>query len=93
VNNNERVEAIERWGRFTRRQSAFVVAAELHGGVCLQPQHDKFAGIQNGKATRRFFAALVKRGNKRATPRPRSKTRELSKEVGPPAVARRVLEG
>lgn len=60
MTDDERVQAVEEWGPFTHRQ-AFVVTAALHGGVCLQRQYDRFAGIRNGEATRRFFAALVSR--------------------------------
>jgi len=47
---------------FTERQARFLVAVMLHGGVCVERQYCKFAGIAHGQKAYDFFRRLVDRG-------------------------------
>jgi len=61
MTTEERVAAVEAWGRFTPRQAAFLTTVMLHGGVCVQRQYQTFARIVNGAKTHDFFRALLAR--------------------------------
>jgi len=65
----DREAAIENFG-FTERQARFLVAVMLHGGVCVERQYCKFAGIAHGQKTHDFFLlkALMRRTAARRTP-------------------------
>ncbi|MBP7621093.1 MAG: hypothetical protein KA745_09015 [Gemmatimonadales bacterium] len=54
--------AIKSFG-FTDRQARFLVAVMLHGGVCVERQYCRFAGIAHGQKAHDFFKKLVDRGH------------------------------
>ena len=62
----QREAAIVRFG-YTERQARFLATVMLHGGVCVERQYCKFAGIAYGQKTHDFFEKLVIRRHATAT--------------------------
>jgi hypothetical protein len=58
--------AIKSFG-LTERQARFLVAVMLHGGICVERQYCKFAGIAHGQKAHDFFKKLVDRGHATST--------------------------
>lgn len=61
MTHEERVSAVEKQAKLTRRQAAFLATVMVHSGVCMRRQYCSYAHIAHGKNVVDFFATLVTR--------------------------------
>ena len=63
--HQDRVDRVQLFG-FSARQARFLTLVLVHGGVFLERQYRRFAGIAHGQKTHDFLHQLVARGYARA---------------------------
>jgi hypothetical protein len=62
MTHDERIAAVAKHSKLTRRQAGFLVMVMVHSGVCVRRQYCAYAHIRHGQKVVDFFSSLVTRG-------------------------------
>lgn len=61
MTHDERIAAVAKHGKLTRRQAGFLALVMVHSGVCVRRQYCAYANVRHGQKVVDFFSSLVAR--------------------------------